>query len=283
MRGARTNISGVGNMVRTAVAAHPRAHFYISSGGNAGIACVLAAARYGRPATVVVPLNALPLVTTNLRAAGAKDVILAGASWREADAYLRTVLAADADGVYVPPFDHPDVWAGAATMGAEIEAQLGGTADVVVASVGGGGLFSGLMQGLSADTRVVAVETEGAASLHASVRAGHLVTLPAITSIATSLGATRVAPHAFQQAQRPNVTTTTVTDAQAVSACARFLDDHRMLVEAACGATLALVYSSLLQAAVPGLKPESRVVLVVCGGSNIDMRLLAQYRKQFNV
>jgi L-serine/L-threonine ammonia-lyase len=56
-----------------------------------------------------------------------------------------------------------------------------------------------------------------------------------------------------------------------------------MLVEAACGATLALVYSSLLQAAVPGLKPESRVVLVVCGGSNIDMRLLAQYRKQFNV
>lgn len=277
--------SGIGNLIRLSLDKHPQGHFYCSSGGNAGLACVVAARSYGRPATIVVPLSTKPMMIAKLRDEGASEVIQVGASWQEADDHLRNVLLAnDKHGVYVPPFDHPDVWAGAATMATEIEEQLGVPADAVVCCVGGGGLFAGLAQGLDANaTHLVTVETEGAASLHASVKAGHLVTLPGITSIATSLGAVRVAPQAFEDASKDNVTTTTVSDAQAVDGCVRFLDHHRMLVEPACGATLALVYSGLLEAAVPRLSPDSKVVLIVCGGSNINAEMLAQYRTQYEV
>ena len=66
----------------------------------------------------------------------------------------------------------------------------------VILSVGGGGLLLGVLQGLASvgwcDVPVVAMETEGAASLNASIAAGRLVTIPAITSIAKTLGAKTV-------------------------------------------------------------------------------------------
>jgi L-serine/L-threonine ammonia-lyase len=83
-------------------------HFYASSGGNAGLACVVAARSLGHKATVVVPHSTKPMMIAKIRAAGASDVIQHGANFGEADAYLRNVvLAANKDGVYVPPFDHP--------------------------------------------------------------------------------------------------------------------------------------------------------------------------------
>lgn len=81
---------------------------------------------------------------------------------------------------------------------------------------------------------MLAVETEGASSLTTSVQEGKLVTLPGITSIATSLGARTVAAEAFHLAKLPNSYQQVVTDADAVGACLQFADDHRTLVEPAC-------------------------------------------------
>ena len=60
-----------------------------------------------------------------------------------------------------------------------------------------------------------------------------------------------------------------VSDAQAVQACRQFLDDHRMLVEPACGAALAALdqLPALLPALLPAhLQQVSRILVVVCGG-----------------
>lgn len=70
-------------------------HFYSSSGGNAGLACVHAARSLGFPATVVVPLSTKPLMISKLHAAGATEVIQEGASWVYADKHLREVILAD--------------------------------------------------------------------------------------------------------------------------------------------------------------------------------------------
>jgi L-serine/L-threonine ammonia-lyase len=89
--------------------------------------------------------------------------------------------------VYIHPFDDPIVWSGHASMIREI-AEEGIRPGAIVASVGGGGLLCGLVEGMHAmgwtDIPVVAVETEGAASFAASVQAGRLVTLDRITSTA---------------------------------------------------------------------------------------------------
>jgi L-serine/L-threonine ammonia-lyase len=137
----------------------------------------------------------------------------------------------------------------------------------------------GVLQGLHrhglAHVPVIAVETEGAASLHASVRAGELVTLPAITSIATTLGAKRVAQAAFEWTRRHEVHSVTVSDAQALDACLRFADDLRILVEPACGAALAVAYEKL-----DVLAPYRRPLVVVCGGIAVDLAKLAVWRQE---
>lgn len=99
--------------------------------------------------------------------------------------------------------------------------------DVVALAVGGGGLLCGVLQGLHArgwdDVPVVAAETDGAASLAAAIAAGRPVMLPAITSIATSLGARQVSARAFAWTREHAVHSAVVSDAEAVRACLFFV------------------------------------------------------------
>jgi cysteine synthase len=99
MRRANRKLNrGVGNFILSRVRANPgnaNMHFYSSSGGNAGLACVHAARSLGFPASVVVPLSTKPLMISKLRAAGATDVIQEGASWAYADRHLREVVLAE--------------------------------------------------------------------------------------------------------------------------------------------------------------------------------------------
>ena len=126
------------------------------------------------------------------------------------------------------------------------------------------------------------METFGAESLHASLEKGELVTLPGITSIATSLGAIQVAERAFEEAKKGNVRSVVVSDGDAARACVRFADEERMVVEVACGASVAMCYDKdRLKKLLPKLTPESKVVVVVCGGSNVNLGMLEGYRKAF--
>ncbi|WVN89216.1 uncharacterized protein L203_104434 [Cryptococcus depauperatus CBS 7841] len=288
---------GIGNLVRQSISSYPPdtpLHFYASSGGNAGLACVTAAsALYGYPSTVVVPVSTSPEMVKNIvqAGAGAATVIVQGKTIAEADNWLReTLLPQDPYGIYVPPFDHPDIWKGASSVAHELVDQLLGVPpDAIVCSVGGGGLLIGICQGLEecgvtvgCQTRVVGVETQGAESFAEALRAGHVVTLPGIKSIATSLGCVRVAQKALQVAERGNVTSVVVTDRQAVDACLRFADDERILVEPACGATLAMIYSGKLRE-VMGVTEQSIVVLEVCGGSNVSLQLLDKWKVEYGL
>jgi L-serine/L-threonine ammonia-lyase len=287
-----------------------RLHFYCSSGGNAGLACATTALMLNRPATIVVPTSTSEFMIGKLRELGV-EVIQTGASWAEADAFLReTLLVPEEDGlrkVYVPPFDHPDIWTGAATLVDEIALDFGavggrfsgrGGLDAVVCNVGGGGLLNGVMEGLERNakrlgtsTRVLAMETVGAESLYASVQAGEMVTLPGITSIATSLGARRVSEKTwewFQKVGPEGMVCSTVTDKEAALACVRFLDDARILIEVACGATIATAYNGELRRQLgKGLTDEEwasrNVVLVVCGGSHTSAEILAKYRATYGI
>jgi L-serine/L-threonine ammonia-lyase len=236
-----------------------------------------------------------------LRAAGAKEVIQIGANWKEADTYLREkLLDQDKNGVYVPPFDHPDIWDGHSSIVHELKRQLADmhnsssllngssnkAPDAIICSVGGGGLFNGIMQGLDQivwpNTQVVALETAGAESLNAALKAGELITLPGITSIATSLGATRVAEQTFELAQRPNVRSFVLSDGEAVMGCWKLADDERLLVEPACGVNAALCYNGKLAEALgQPISPDMKVVVIVCGGSNVTLEQLALWRAEY--
>ena len=267
-------------------------HFYSSSGGNAGLAAAACARSLNKQITVVVPMTTSHAMMEKIRAAGAGDVIQIGKSWVEADAHLREVLmpAAKTRGetpMYVPPFDHQTIWDGNATIIDELLQDLDGPPDAIIASVGGGGLFSGLMTGLGNHSirdrvPVLAVETNGTDSLASSLAAGQLVTLPAITSVAKCLGARTVAAQCFEFGQAPNVTSVVVEDPDAIAAVVRFLDEERMMVEPACGAAVAVAYNGeRLHKLLNNLSSESRVVLIVCGGSDVSFAQIEEWKRDF--
>ena len=268
-------LRGIGLMCQRAVA-NGATHLVCPSGGNAGFAAAVAGAALGVATTILVPTTTHETVRQAIRAIGA-TVIVQGDVWDESN--QAALLLCDQPGtVYIPPFDHPDIWDGNATLIDEV-ATL--DFDVVICAVGGGGLLSGIVQGLQrnnlAHIPVIAVETEGAASLHAAIQAGELVTLPAITSIASTLGARRVAQQAFDCTLQHIVKSVVVSDAQAVDACLRFADEMRTLVEPACGAALAAAYQNL-----PQLGKFSRPLIVICGGIGVDLVKLEAWKSQFN-
>jgi L-serine/L-threonine ammonia-lyase len=246
--------------------------FISSSGGNAGLAVAYAGRRLSVPVTVVVPETTTETAKSLIRQQKA-DVFVHGASWQEANGHALQLMEEDA--AFIHPFDDPLLWAGHATMIDEV-VQAGLAFDAVILSVGGGGLLCGVAEGLErnglGDVPIMAVETRGAASLAASLDAGRIVELAAITSIATSLGARQVADHAFAVAQGRAVDSVVVDDRSAVDACLRFLDDHRVMVEPACGAALAIAYSEPER-----LAPYQRVLIVVCGGSTTSLAALTSW------
>ncbi|KAF9428375.1 hypothetical protein BGZ94_002593 [Podila epigama] len=214
-------------------------------------------------------------------------VEVAGEAWDEADLRARAIIAADPCAVYIPPFDHADVWEGNSTMIPEIKAQLGDIVpDAIVCAVGGGGLMNGVILGCQEvgwnKVPLLTMETYGANSFQQSILAGKLVTLPKITSIATTLGAKTVSIKSFELSKNHPVVARAVEDADAVNAVSNFLDDHRFLVEPSCGAALAGIYvPNLLSEALPNLNKDSNIVVIVCGGSNINLEQLENFRKQF--
>jgi L-serine/L-threonine ammonia-lyase len=127
-------------------------------------------------------------------------------------------------------------------------ARAGVKPDAVVLSVGGGGLLCGVVEGLRRNglenVPVVAIETAGADSFAQSLAAGHRITLAGITSIATSLGARQVCEQALRWSTLHRG------------------DDHRVLVEPACGASMALLYENSA-----ALESFGTLLVIVCGGA----------------
>jgi L-serine/L-threonine ammonia-lyase len=246
----------------------------IASGGNAALAAAYSARNLGLAAVTVVSTKSPSFMHDKLRREGA-EVIVHGSSWKESNQKAMEIAEKNN---YAPlsPFDHEAIWKGNSTLVPEI-VDSGIKPDAVLLSVGGGGLMCGVVQGLKdagwKNVAVITSEPEGAAGLYQSLKEGRLVTLDRVESIATSLCAPRVAERAFELSRQHPVRPTTVTDSEAAGACVRFSEDHRVVVEPACGAALAPLYgkSSLLD-------DYSTIVVVVCGGNLVSLDLLEEWK-----
>ena len=232
------------------------------------------------------------------------EVLVHGDHWAEAHQKAQEI-ASSPDVALIHPFDHPEIWEGHESIIIEAKKQLPSKPSAVVCSVGGGGLLIGVVHGLRRvgwdDVPVITVETEGAESFALSVKANELITLPGITSIAKTLGATRVSEQAFQYSKEHKIISKVVTDSEAVDALCRFADDHRCLVEPACvccqlspnassinlmssfvnqlqAASLAVLYNS--KKYLSDLDLQNGVLAIVCGGSGVSLDMISQWRSE---
>ncbi|MNV22047.1 Phenylserine dehydratase [compost metagenome] len=247
--------------------------FISSSGGNAGISVAYMGNKLSIPVTVFVP-QTTSSQAINLMQQENAEVIVHGKSWVEANDLALTYVNSEA--IYIHPFDDQYLWDGVAHIIDEVISD-GVRPDAVILSVGGGSLLSGVSQGLIKNLLnipIYAVETEGTASLNTSIKTGQHAKLDEVTGIATTLAAKQVCENAFKVSQAEQVISLTVSDKEALAACFNFLDDHRILVEPACGATLSTLYNKKLS-----FSPTDNVLVIVCGGATVTLEQLFKYSK----
>ncbi|XP_075257766.1 serine dehydratase-like [Convolutriloba macropyga] len=278
-------IRGIGNMCVKSLKERPEAKCFVcSSGGNAGLAASYAAAQLKKPIHVFVPKTTSEFVREQFKLYPGSQVHVYGEVWDEANEKA-VEFCESVGGIMVPPYDHPYIWEGNSTLMDELRNQLSPETipSCIVVSVGGGGLLLGIIEGLKRHPKwgavpIVAVETLGADCLSLSLQTGSSFRLQTISSIAKSLAALEPCPELLGRIERneANILSAVVTDDEALDACKRFLVDHRMLVEPACGAALSTAYGNVLRKFhQEGLIDCSQgpVVIIVCGGVSVQMLL----------
>ena len=234
--------------------------FISSSGGNAGYSAAMVCKELGKEIKVIVP-SSTPSKAIEMIARAGAEVEVYGNSWPETDLYARSQSEKE-QAFYIHPFDHPLIWEGHKSIITECLSEIE-KPDVVVLSVGGGGLFCGVIQGIIdnkwENTPVICCETDGTASMAACLKQKEWVEINKINSIASTLGATKIARQAFEYCMSNSVYSWVMSDKTALQAKEKFHRQTGKTVEVACGAALSVVYEN----AFPEFK---NVLVIVCGG-----------------
>lgn len=239
------------------------------SSGNHGQAVAYAAKHFGIRSVVTMPETAPKVKVDGVKKWGG-EVVFAGRTSEDRRIKAEEIAKHDALAI-VPPFDHPDIVAGQATVALEIVEQLP-EVETVVVPVGGGGLISGIVAGLGAvnsKAAVWGVEPIGAPKLHRSLAAGQVVRLDRTGSIADGLITLNVGniPFAEITRQRDRLRGVALVEDESIRAAVQFLwRTCRLAVEPSGAATTA--------ALLDGLVPRSRTTVLVVSGGNVDRSLL---------
>ncbi len=229
------------------------------SSGNHGQAVAFAARRMGVRAVIVMPENVRETKLEGVRKWGG-EVVFAGTTSEDRFEKAQEIVARDGLTV-IPPFDHPDIISGQATVGLEILTDFPEVRHVVV-PVGGGGLCAGISTAVSLlrpDVSVTAVEPEGAAAYAAAARAGHPVRLDQCVSVADGLLPLSVGAITFEHMVGV-ASPVTVTEEAIIEATRWLLHEANLVVEPSGAATTAALRSG-------AFRPEGPTVLVVSGGN----------------
>jgi threonine dehydratase len=233
-----------------------------ASYGNHGLGIALACFQLKIPCRVFLPTNTPQLRIDAIRKLGAVAV-LHGDAWDDAN-NLALATAEKDGGAYIHAFDNSAVMAGQATVFMELLQQVK-ELDTVLVSIGGGGLISGVISAIkyfSPNTKVIGVETLGADCLSKSVQSGEIIELPAITSMAESLGVRRTQPRQFALVSKYANELVVVEDREAGDALIELLQEEKILVELASSCILAALNSGRIKTDL-----GKRVGVIICGGN----------------
>ena len=157
-----------------------------ASAGNHGRALAYACSVFALPLVVFIAEDAPRAKIDAIRRNGAE--LRPCASYDEAERQAKA-FAAEGGGTYISPYSHPDVIAGAGTIGLELTEQQP-YLDAVIVPIGGGGLISGIasaIKSLSPSTRVIGVEVAASCPFTRSLEAGRLVRIDVGPSLADGL------------------------------------------------------------------------------------------------
>ena len=242
-----------------------------ASAGNHAQGVAYAAKKYNVKATVVMPTTT-PLIKVNRTKGYGAEVILYGNVYDESCEYALK-LAEEKGLTFVHPFDDLDVATGQGSIAMEIIKELP-TVDYILVPIGGGGLATGvstLAKLLNPNIKVIGVEPAGANCLQESIKAGKVVTLPAVDTIADGTAVKTPGTKLFPYLAKNLDDVITVPDEDLIVAFLDMVENHKMIVE----------NSGLLTvAAAKQLNVKGKKIVSILSGGNMDVITMSSVVQQ---
>ena len=281
-------IRGAYNRVAALAGTERRRGVVCASAGNHAQGVAYACAALGLRGTVFMPVITPNQKIERVRGFGTPDtleIVLAGDSYDEADAAARA--HAEASGaVFVHPFDDPLTIAGQGTVAKEIVEELEGPPDLLIASIGGGGLVAGLaayLKQAGPATRLFGAEPAGAASMRAALAAGRPVPLPVLDTFVDGAAVRTVGALPFEICREALAGVVAVPEGRLCTTVIELYQKDGIIAEPAG----ALAVSALED--LEGELEGRTTVCVVSGGNNdilrypemIERSLVHQGRKHY--
>ena len=233
-----------------------------ASAGNHAQGVAYAAKAYGCRAVIVMP-TITPLMKVNRTKSYGAEVVLWGDVYDEACA--KALELAEENGyTFIHPFDDPTVATGQGTIMMEIFKELP-LVDYVLVPIGGGGLATGvstLAKLLNPKIRVIGVEPAGANCMQESLKAGRVVTLDKVNTIADGTAVKTPGSVIFPYIQENIDDIITVQDEELVTAFLDMVENHKMIVENS---------GLLTAAALKHLDAKGKKVVAILSGGNMDV------------
>lgn len=233
-----------------------------ASAGNHAQGVAFAAKLYDAKAVVVMPTTT-PLIKVNRTKSYGAEVILYGNVYDEACEFA-VKLAKEKGYTFIHPFDDEVLATGQGTIAMEIFKDLP-TVDIILVPIGGGGLAAGvstLAKLLNPNVKVIGVEPLGANCMEESLKAGHIVTLPGIDTIADGTAVKTPGGNIFPYIQKNIDDIITIDDRELIVNFLDMMENHKMIVE----------NSGLLTvAALKHLNVKNKKIVSVLSGGNMDV------------
>ncbi|MDO5519069.1 MAG: threonine ammonia-lyase [bacterium] len=237
-----------------------------ASAGNHAQGVAYAAKLYNAKATIVMPTTT-PLIKVNRTKSYGAEVVLYGNVYDEACAYALK-LAEEKGYTFIHPFDDEVVATGQGTIAMEIFKELP-TVDIILVPIGGGGLAAGvstLAKLLNPNIKVIGVEPAGANCMQESLKAGKVVSLPTVETIADGTAVKTPGSNIFPYIQKNIDDIITIDDRELIVSFLDMIENHKMVVE----------NSGLLTvAALKHLDCKGKKVVSVLSGGNMDVITVA--------
>lgn len=242
-----------------------------ASAGNHAQGVAFAAKRYGVKAVIVMPTTT-PLIKVNRTKSYGAEVVLYGNVYDEA-CEKALEMAKEHGYTFVHPFDDLAVATGQGTIAMEIFKELP-LVEYILVPIGGGGLCTGvstLAKLLNPNIKVIGVEPAGANCMQESIKAGKVVTLPSVNTIADGTAVKTPGTKIFEYARKNLDAIITVPDEDLVVAFLDMVENHKMIVE----------NSGLLTvAALKQLNVKNKRVVSILSGGNMDVITMSSVVQQ---
>lgn len=257
-------IRGAANKIFKLNAAEKMQGVVCASAGNHAQGVAMAASSAKIKSTIFMPVTTPDIKTEAVTALGG-EIRLIGDSYDAAFAAAQE-FATKTGAVFIHAFDDPDVIAGQGSVAKEILAQLPNPSAVYI-GVGGGGLLAGIGAYLrvhSPNTKIIAVEPEGAATLKTSLEAGKPTSLNSVDGFADGVAVKRIGETSFALAEQITPESILVSNDEICAAVKAIFEKTRTVVEPAG----ALALAGLLK---DENKPDGACIAIVSGANvNFD-------------